>query len=101
MFRFYGLHVLTVLIILTLKVQCRVFGAPTHISCINGPPDDRVLGEHKRLGALEKENEAAGSQGRVVLEPIEIDLWFHIVSSEAAAELVTEEMVNGQVSCPL
>lgn len=101
MFRFYGLHVLAVLATLTLKVQCSMAGAPMHLPCLNGPPDDRVLGELKRMGAVEKENEASGSQGRVLLEPIEIDLWFHIVSSEASAELVTEEMVNGQVSCPL
>lgn len=99
MFWLYGLHVLTILITITLQVQCSAFEARTHAACINGPPDHRILGEHKRLGSLETGNEATGSESRVILAPIEIDLWFHIVSSEAAAELVSEEMVDAQVSC--
>lgn len=101
MFWFYGLHVLTIFITIALQVQCSAFEARTHAACINGPPDRRILGEHKRLDSLETGNEAAGPESRVILSPIEIDLWFHIVSSEAAAELVSEEMVDAQVSCSL
>ncbi|KAL1999203.1 hypothetical protein VTN02DRAFT_4890 [Thermoascus thermophilus] len=47
---------------------------------------------------MEAEAAVERSGSRETLTPIEIDTWFHIVSSEAQADLVTDEMITAQFS---
>lgn len=96
---FFGLYIILILTIISRQAKCHAFNTQSRATCITGVPDRVLLGEHKRLGSLETKDESVGSESREILEPIEIDTWFHIVSSEAAAQLVSDEMVTAQVSC--
>ena len=96
---FFGLYIILILTITARHAQCSAFNVQSRASCITGVPDHLLLGEHRRLGSLETKDESAGSESREILAPIEIDTWFHIVSTEAAARLVSDEMVKAQVSC--
>lgn len=99
MFWLFSIRLLVVLLSTNLQAQCEVFSVRSHASCMTGTPDDLLLQEHQRLGLLEADNErASASENRVILAPIEIDTWFHIVSSEAAAKSISDEMVLAQVS---
>lgn len=98
MFWVFGFYIFTILLVTNPQAQCTVFNVQHRASCITGAPDHLLVGEHQRLGTLEDDNTTTSSESRIVLTPIEIDTWFHIVSSQAAADLVSDEMVNSQVS---
>lgn len=69
-----------------------------HGFCGTSVPGDSLKAEHRRLSLMEAEAAVDGSGSRETLTPIEIDTRFHIVSSEAQADLVTDEMIMAQVS---
>lgn len=79
---------------LFLQVQCSPFALQKRGACATEDPDAVFLYEVGRL----KSNEAnsASSQARKV--PIEIETWFHIISSQAESTQVSDDMINAQVS---
>lgn len=99
MFWIFGLHLLIIFLSTNLQAQCEVFEVRSHASCMTGTPGDLLLQEHQRLGLAEADNGTPDSENREILATIYIDIWFHIISSEAAAKLVSDEMVLAQVSC--
>jgi hypothetical protein len=92
MFWIFGLH-LIILLFASLRAQCEVSDIRSHASCMTDTPDELLLREHQRLGLVEAEHGTADSENRELLATIQIDIWFHIISSEAAAKLVSDEMV--------
>lgn len=44
---------------------------------------------------------AFDQESRKAVEPIEIDTWFHVVSSKANADVVSDGMITTQVSIDL
>ncbi|RHZ43344.1 uncharacterized protein CDV56_100567 [Aspergillus thermomutatus] len=65
--------------------------------CATGGPDSTLRVEHERLGAFESQIDSVSYDMRRALEPIEIETWFHIVSGETDADLVTDEMITLQL----
>lgn len=99
MFWIFGLHLLAILLSANLQAQCEVFEVRSHASCMTDTPDDLLLQEHQRLGLAESGNGTTDSENREILATIYVDIWFHVISSEAAAKMVSDEMVLAQVSC--
>ncbi|KAL4898439.1 hypothetical protein BDV59DRAFT_197348 [Aspergillus ambiguus] len=75
--------------------------------CATGPPNALLKAEYQKLQhqASEDGGRPGGGGGggpstesRKIETPIEIDTWFHIVSTPANAGLVTDEMIKGQLS---
>ncbi|RHZ64317.1 hypothetical protein CDV55_100364 [Aspergillus turcosus] len=81
----------------TLAHLCRATGLTGRSLCATGGPDATLRVEHERLGAFESQTDSVPYHMRRALEPIEIETWFHIVSGEADADLVTDEMVTLQL----
>ncbi|KAJ5836153.1 hypothetical protein N7447_002179 [Penicillium robsamsonii] len=86
---------LVVLVTLFLQGRCSPFALQKRGACATEDPSAGFLHEVGRL----KSDEAnpAGSQARQA--PIEIETWFHIISSKSESTEVTEDMINSQVSC--
>lgn len=95
-FRVYILLVIG--LISNRRTQCRATGLKGRSLCATGGPDAKLRVEHERLGAFESQTDSVPYDMRRALEPIEIETWFHIVSGETDADLVTDEMVTLQVS---
>jgi hypothetical protein len=65
--------------------------------CATAGPDESLKAEFRKLSALE--NDGIVEQGsRKALEPIEIEVWFHVVSSKASGDVVSDGMIATQVS---
>lgn len=86
-----------VLLIISLMSNCRALCRATALQgrslCATGGPDAAFRAEHERLSAFESRPSSGSYDMRRALEPIEIETWFHIVSGETDADLVTDEMV--------
>ncbi|KAL4801425.1 hypothetical protein BDV18DRAFT_154935 [Aspergillus unguis] len=96
MLRLFRLQAL--LFVVTIVLQT-CFAAP-HSSrgfCATGAPDESLKAAFRNLSvsgiAVEYDQES-----RTAPEPIEIGTWFHIVSSEAHADVVSDEMISTQLS---
>ena len=86
---------LVVLVTLFLQVRCSPFALPKRGACATEDPGADFLHE---LGHLKSyEADPALSQARKA--PIEIETWFHIISSKSESTQVTDDMINSQVSC--
>jgi hypothetical protein len=83
------------------RTLCRATALQGRSLCATGGPDAAFRAEHERLGAFESKPSSVSYDMRRALEPIEIETWFHIVSGETDADLVTDEMVILQVSLHL
>ncbi|PWY68042.1 hypothetical protein BO70DRAFT_155503 [Aspergillus heteromorphus CBS 117.55] len=66
--------------------------------CATPAPDEALKAEHRRFGMIESQPDTVGEDNRQALRSIEIETWFHIVSSEAAANSVSDEMITSQFS---
>ncbi|OJJ44203.1 hypothetical protein ASPZODRAFT_72400 [Penicilliopsis zonata CBS 506.65] len=65
--------------------------------CATSAPDERLEAEHKRLSSIERQaNDGNGFEGRKDGSVIEIETWFHIVSSEEKSRLVSDAMISNQ-----
>ncbi|KAF7595125.1 hypothetical protein BBP40_007092 [Aspergillus hancockii] len=96
MTRFSGLHIF-IFIIANLSTQC--IALQNRGFCATSPPSESLKAEYRRLSTLNVQNDTSiNSKTRAAVIPIEIDTWFHIVSSEADAELVSDEMIISQLS---
>lgn len=86
---------LAVLVTLFLQVRCSPFTFQKRGGCATEDPGADFL---HALGRLQSdEADPAISQARKA--PIEIETWFHIVSSKSESSQVTDDMINSQVSC--
>lgn len=86
---------LVVLVTLFLQVRCSPFALQKRGACATEDPDADFLHEVRRLQS--DEADPASSQARTA--PIEIETWFHIISSKSESTQVTDDMINSQVSC--
>lgn len=64
--------------------------------CATEDPDESFLNALDRVQDGESQSNHTGTEARKA--PITIDTWFHIVSSEANEDQVTDDMINSQVS---
>lgn len=86
---------LVVLALFILQAQCtpvRFF--QKRGICATEDPDSSFLSALD-LVQVDETRPSAGSEARQ--GPIEIDTWFHIVTSRAEADQVTTDMINSQV----
>ena len=98
----FTLRITLFLILTDLQIKCWAFGFTKRGFCATGPPNESLKKAHQDLSALESKHDSASeSTDRQVTYQIEIDTWFHIVSSEEDAELVADTMIVSQVSFKL
>lgn len=64
--------------------------------CATEDPDPSFLDAVQNVQTDESHPDTAGSEARN--GPIEIETWFHIVSSKAESGQVSDDMINNQVS---
>ena len=79
---------------LFLQVHCSPLTLQKRGVCATEDPDEGFLHEIGRLKSSEAD--IATSQARKA--PIEIETWFHIVSSKSESSQVSDDMINAQVS---
>lgn len=85
---------LVVLVTFFLQVRCSPFAPQKRGTCATEDPGADFLHEVARLQS--DEANPASPQAREV--PIEIETWFHIISSKSESTQVTDDMINSQVS---
>jgi hypothetical protein len=82
---------------LFLQVYCSPLALQKRGACATEDPDESFLREIGRL----KSSEAHPPTSQARKAPIEIETWFHIVSSKSESTQVSDYMINAQVSvCP-
>ncbi|KAJ5199595.1 hypothetical protein N7491_009608 [Penicillium cf. griseofulvum] len=86
---------LMTLVTLCLQARCSPLTLHKRGACATEDPSAGFLHEVGRLKL--DEAKYAGSQARQA--PIEIETWFHIISSKSESTQVTDDMINSQVSC--
>ena len=64
--------------------------------CATEEPDTAFLNALERVRTDESHPQEAGSEFRD--GPIEIETWFHIITSKAKQDQVSDDMINSQVS---
>jgi hypothetical protein len=79
---------------LFLQVQCSPFALQKRGACATEDPDAVFLNEVGRL----KSDEAKSASYQARKAPIEIETWFHIISSQAESTQVSDDMISAQVS---
>lgn len=86
------------LVVLITSLFLQAHGSPLaqqiRGACATEDPDEHFLNEIGRMKSSEA-NAANTTQARRA--PVEIGTWFHIVSSKAESEQVTDDMVDSQV----
>lgn len=88
---------LGVVITLFVQVQSSAAGVQKRGICATADPDASFLHELQRL----KSDEAySNPESEARLNPIEIETWFHVVSSKSEANQVTPAMAQAQVYSP-
>lgn len=91
------MQVFLVLVITSIQQTCLAVHHRGRGSCATQIPNDSLKAEFRRL--KNSDNDLAVDQGsRRVMEPIEIETWFHVVSSEASGDMVSDGMITTQVS---
>ncbi|GFF21678.1 metalloprotease MEP1 [Aspergillus terreus] len=67
--------------------------------CGTAAPSESLRAVYQKLASPPSENESAeGYESRKIEAPIEIDTWFHILSTEENADLISDAMINDQLS---
>jgi hypothetical protein len=79
---------------LCLHVECSPLSIQKRGACATEDPGPDFVLEVGRLKS--DEAELGSSQARKA--PIEIDTWFHIISSKSETAQVSDDMINSQVS---
>ncbi|KAE8144638.1 hypothetical protein BDV25DRAFT_89194 [Aspergillus avenaceus] len=99
MYHFCTLRIFLIFGITNLYAQCSALALKSHALCATLPPNDSLKAAYRTLSRLEQHPDTiVGAESRTVVAPIEIDTWFHIISGEADAETVTDEMIEFQLS---
>ncbi|RAL05020.1 zinc metalloprotease [Aspergillus ibericus CBS 121593] len=89
--------ILTIILIAGLSVQCGALLAKRSF-CGTAAPDESLRAEHRRLNDVYSQQDTSKESNREAVTSIEIETWFHIVSSKAAANTVSDEMITSQLS---
>lgn len=79
---------------LFLPVHCTPLSVQKRGACATEDPNENFLHEVGRL----KSNEAESASSPARKAPIEIETWFHIVSSKTESSQVSDDMTSAQVS---
>ncbi|KAJ5319416.1 hypothetical protein MYU51_017443 [Penicillium brevicompactum] len=79
---------------LFLQAHCSPLAHQIRGACATEDPDETFLHEIGRLNSSEANS--ANTQARRA--PIEIETWFHIVSSKSESEQVTDDMIDSQLA---
>lgn len=79
-----------------LQGQCSPFLVQKRGICATEDPDTSFLSALEQVKGDEAQPHPAGSEARQ--GPIEIETWFHIVSSKSEIGQVSDDMINAQVS---
>lgn len=79
---------------LFLQVHCSPLTLQKRGACATEDPDESFLHEIGRL----KSNKAGFANSQARKTPIEIETWFHVVSSKSESEQVSDDMIDAQVS---
>ncbi|KAL2863607.1 zinc metalloprotease [Aspergillus lucknowensis] len=95
MLQLFQFQVLLVFVITSLQQGC--FADSRRGFCATAAPDDSLKAEFRRLSALEGVANV-DQESRKAVEPIEIATWFHVVSSKANGNIVSDEMLAAQLS---
>ncbi|GAD97344.1 metalloprotease MEP1 [Paecilomyces variotii No. 5] len=66
--------------------------------CGTSDPGAAFKALQRQLGSIESQARMSGTGNLESLAPIEIDTWFHIVSTKAHADSVTDKMISNQLS---
>ncbi|RAH55571.1 metalloprotease MEP1 [Aspergillus piperis CBS 112811] len=66
--------------------------------CSTPAPDESLRAEHRRLYDLQAQRGSTAEESREVVSMIEIETWFHIVSSNEASNAVSDDMITSQLS---
>lgn len=88
-----------VLVLVITSLQRTCFAAPRSGRgfCATAGPNDSLREAFVRL-TMPGNDGAYDQESRKAVEPIEIETWFHVVSSKANANVVSDEMITTQVS---
>jgi hypothetical protein len=86
---------LMILVTLCLQARCSPLTFQKRGACATEDPSAGFLHEVGRL----KSDEAKYASSQARQAPIEIETWFHIISSKSESTQVTDDMINSQVSC--
>ncbi|KAL4881529.1 hypothetical protein BJY04DRAFT_60866 [Aspergillus karnatakaensis] len=87
------------LVFVLSSLQQTCFAVP-HLGrgvCATGSPDESLKAELRKLGTIAADA-AFDQESRVATEPIKIETWFHVVSSKASGDIVTDGMIDTQLS---
>ena len=80
----------------SVQVQCSPVVSEKRGICATEEPDTVFLNALERVRTDESHPQKAGSESRD--GPIEIETWFHIITSKAEQYQVSDDMINSQVS---
>jgi hypothetical protein len=88
--------VVLVTTLFSLQVQCGPVVFEQRGICATEDPDTSFLDALQRVRTDETQLPETGSEARN--GPIEIETWFHIISSKAEQDQVSDDMIDSQVS---
>lgn len=80
----------------SVQVQCSPVLSERRGICATEEPDPVFLNALERVRTDESRPQEAGSESRD--GPIEIETWFHIITSKAEQDQVSDDMIDSQVS---
>lgn len=79
-----------------LQVRCSPVVVQKRGVCATEDPDASFLSALRKVKAEEGRPGSTGSESRE--GPIEIETWFHIITSNAEARQVSDDMIHAQVN---
>lgn len=86
----------TVILVANLSTRCSALLSGRDF-CSTPAPGESLRAEHRRLYDLQAQRDSTAEESREVVPWIEIETWFHIVSSNEAANTVSDDMITSQV----
>lgn len=102
MIGYSNIHTFFLFLLIDIHVYCSHSAPPIRGICTTNPPNDLLKAEYHKLNEPSSTVQLNdGTESRKMETPIKIDTWFHILSSESNAALVTDTMIADQVSFAL
>ncbi|KAJ0423811.1 hypothetical protein BJY00DRAFT_25726 [Aspergillus carlsbadensis] len=93
----FRLYVIWIFVITIFHQKCLAVPHLGRGFCATVAPAESLKAEFRRLSA-QVDDPAVNQGSRKAVEPIEIATWFHVVSSKANGDVVSEQMLNTQLS---
>ncbi|RAL10785.1 zinc metalloprotease [Aspergillus homomorphus CBS 101889] len=88
--------ILLMLIMMSMQALCSV--SFDRGFCATPAPNENLKAEYRRMRASEpKISSGSNYEAREAIKPIEIETWFHVVSSQEAANSVSDQMIASQL----